>query len=52
MKDHHKQNIEEALQTIAKLEILLKMVKVQGRDLDLIQDKLWRMWKAYYDDSK
>lgn len=52
MKDQHKLNIEEALQTIAKLEILLKMVGVQERDLNQIQEKLWSNWKAYYDDSK
>lgn len=45
MRDYQKQNIEEALQTIAKLEILLKMCDVQGRDLDLLNDKLWRKWK-------
>lgn len=45
MKDYQKRNIEDALQTIAKLELLLKMCDVQGQDLELIKDKLWRKWK-------
>ena len=48
MKDYHKQNIEDALQTVAKLEILLKMVDIpKCRDLDEITDILWLEWKKY-----
>lgn len=54
MKDYQKQNIEEALQTIAKLELLLKMcdvhldfkiTDVREPDLIIIKDKLWKKWK-------
>lgn len=46
MKSTHKLNIEEALQLVAKLELLLKMVEVTDtRNLDEIQGKLFDMWK-------
>ena len=46
MRDYHKQNIEEALHTIGKLELLLKMVDIYGvRDLDELTEILWNEWK-------
>lgn len=46
MKDNKIKNIEEALQTISKLELLLKMTGIEGRDIDLLTDKLWKKWKS------
>lgn len=38
-------NVKEALQTISKLEILLKMCNIDKSNIDDIQDELWKQYK-------
>lgn len=46
MTNREFENVKEALQTVAKLELLLKMNWIHDeRDLDKIQDILWKMYK-------
>lgn len=46
MKNQDFENVKEALQTVAKLEILLKMNMLYNvRDLDEIQSILLKMYK-------
>lgn len=46
MKNQEFENVKEALQTVAKLELLLKMNMIYDvRNLDEIQDLLLKMYK-------
>lgn len=46
MRDTKLENVKDALQVIAKLELLLKMNEIYDtRDLDKIQDILWKKYK-------
>jgi len=53
MKDYTKQNIEEALQTIGKLEQLLRFIGVNQdvRDLDQIFKVVYKMYQENEKDS-
>ena len=46
MKDFQKENIKETLQTVAKLELMLKMCDVYDvKNLDDIKEILWSKLK-------
>lgn len=47
MKTQHQLNIEEALETLAKLEQLIRMCDIYAddRDLDVIFKKLYKMYQ-------